>query len=85
MDSDPVAGRETGRRQLVRRREWFDTDDQYLQYLLVIEALEINILAEKEDGEDVQVPFSWDISSFGDFDLLIKLYYSQKDIQQYRG
>ena len=68
------------RRQLVRRREWFDTNEQFLQYLLIIEALEIEIVAEKEDGEDWYVPFSWDIASFGDFDFLIKLYYLQEDI-----
>lgn len=56
---------------MARRREWFNTDDQYLQYLLVIEALEVSIVAEKEDGDDWPVPFSWDIAVFGDFDTSI--------------
>ena len=68
------------RRQLARRREWFNTDEQFLQYLLIIEALEIEIIAEKEDGDDQQVPFTWDIAMFGDYDLLIKLYYRQESI-----
>ena len=70
----------TRRRQLARRREWFNTDEQFLQYLLIIEALEIEIIAEKEDGEDQPVPFTWDIAMFGDYDLQIKLYYSQESI-----
>ena len=73
--TDSTAARNRRRRQLVRRREWFDTDDQFLQYLLIIEALEIEIVAEKEDGEDWLVPFTWDIALFGDYDTMVQLYY----------
>ena len=46
-----VTQMETGsRRFLARRREWFNTDEQYLKYLLIIEALEINIIATFDDG-----------------------------------
>ena len=73
VDSDSTPRRENidERRSLARRREWFNTDDQYLQYLLIVEALEVSIVAEKEDGEDWPVPFSWDISIFGDYDTKI--------------
>ena len=46
-----VTQMETGsRRFLARRREWFNTDEPYLKYLLIIEALEINISATVDDG-----------------------------------
>ena len=70
---------------MVRRREWFDTDEQFLQYLLIIVALEIEIVAEKEDGEDWLVPFTWDIASFGDYETMVQLYYRQSDILSFRG
>ena len=73
--TDSTAARKRRRRQLVRRREWFDTDEQFLQYLLIIVALEIEIVAEKEDGEDWLVPFTWDIASFGDYETMVQLYY----------
>ena len=66
------------RRQLARRREWFNTDEQFLQYLLIIEALEIELIAERDDdGDGEPIEFSWDIAQFGDFDLQIKLYYAR--------
>jgi hypothetical protein len=64
----PVSG---NRRALARRREWFDTNEQYLKYLLVLEALEINIIASFEDGETKAVPFTWDLVVFSSFDIQI--------------
>lgn len=74
-----------GRRRLARRREWFDTEEQWLQYMLVIEALEIDIVAERDDGENFKVPFTWDLVGFADFDVQIKLYFFQKDLQVERN
>ena len=54
------------RRQLARRREWFNTDEQYLQYMLIIEALEIQFVSLSEDGDRRDIPFTWDLTSFGD-------------------
>ena len=31
------------------------------------------------------MPFTWDITTFGDYDLLIKLYYRQENMQKVRG
>ena len=59
------------RRALARRREWFDTNEQYLKYLLILEALEINIIASFEDGEAKVVPFTWDLVVFSSFDIKI--------------
>ena len=64
----PVSGT---RRALARRREWFDTNEQYLKYLLILEALEINIIASFEDGETKPVPFTWDLVVYSSFDIEI--------------
>ena len=56
---------------MARRREWFNTDDQFLKYLLIIDALEIEIIASYDDGSFRAVPFTWDLVVFGDFDIQI--------------
>jgi len=33
------------------RREWFDTNAEYLRYLLIVDALDIEVSSLYEDGE----------------------------------
>ena len=49
LEEDPLE--RLRRRALARRREWFDTNQQYLQYLLVVEAVEIVGTTLLDDGE----------------------------------
>lgn len=89
-EGDPAARslldtRQDRRRQLARRREWFNTDDQYLKYLLVIEALEIEIIASFEDGLSKEVPFTWDLVVFAEFDIQIQLYFRQEEMRVSRN
>ena len=49
LEEDPLE--RLRRRALARRREWFDTNQQYLQYLLVVEAIEIVGTTLLDDGE----------------------------------
>ena len=37
--------------------------------MLIIEALEIDIVAERDDGENFNVPFTWDLVGFADYDI----------------
>ena len=48
-----------GKRNLARRREWFNTDDKYLKYILIVEALEVSCVANYADGETNTVPLTW--------------------------
>jgi hypothetical protein len=68
------------RRALARRREWFNTNEQYLKYLLIIDALEINIIASFEDSEPKAVPFTWDLVVFTSSDIQIQLYVLEEDM-----
>ena len=77
-------GASTRRRELARRREWFNTDEQFIKYLLVIDALEIEIIAEFDDGDRKPVPFTWDLLVFAERDIEIQLYFRQRDMQTQR-
>lgn len=51
-----------GRRRL--SREWFDTDAEYLRYLLIVDALDIEISSLYEDGASEELDFTWELESF---------------------
>ena len=53
-----------GRRRL--RREWFDTNAEYLRYLLIVDALDIEVSSLYEDGESEELDFTWELESFED-------------------
>ena len=51
------------------RREWFDTNEEYLQYLLIIDALEIQVTTEYDDGETNKLNFSWELVEFEELSM----------------
>lgn len=55
---------DNGRRVLAENYDWFDTNEEYLRYLRIIDALEINIITEYDDGESEDISFSWELKSF---------------------
>lgn len=75
------AGGENGeRRRSLENFDWFDTREEYLRYLRIIEALEINIVSEFDDGESDQLDFTWRLVNFQLQSLEIQLYFEQPEI-----
>ena len=52
-----------------------------MKYLLVIDALEVNIVALFEDDETKTVSFTWDLLVFDSFEIKVQLYFREEDIQ----
>ena len=59
---------EKGRRRLRKVREWFDTEKEYLEYLLVMDALDIELIPGDEE-EPEHLKFAWDLVSYNQRDF----------------
>ena len=44
--------------------EWVDTSEEYLRYLQIIDALEINVISQYDDGDSEDLAFSWELVDF---------------------
>ena len=58
------------RRRLRKTRDWFETEKEYLEYLLVMDALDIEIIpGDDEDPEHLN--FTWELVAYEKQDLQI--------------
>ena len=62
------------------RREWFDTNEEYLQYLLIIDALEIQVTTEYDDGETNKLNFSWELVEFEELSMQIQVFFDRPEL-----
>lgn len=74
----------SGRRAL-DNYNWFDTNEEYLRYLRIIDALEINIITEYDDGNSEDIRFSWELASFKTKSLNIQLKFEQPELVSSRN
>jgi len=51
------------RRRLKRTMEWFETEKEYLEYLLVMDALDIELIPCDEEAAS-SIHFSWDLLAY---------------------
>jgi len=60
---------ERGRR-LKKTRDWFETEKEYLEYLLVMDALDIELFPGDEEAPK-SIEFDWDLISYDKQDIKI--------------
>lgn len=59
-------------------REWFETNEDYLQYLLVMDALDIELIpADDESAESIS--FQWDLLAYERDKLDIQIHFDHPD------
>ena len=68
---------ERGRR-LKKTRDWFETEKEYLEYLLVMDALDIELFPGDEETPK-SIEFNWDLISYDKQDIKIQLHFDEPD------
>ena len=68
---------ERGRR-LKKTRDWFETEKEYLEYLLVMDALDIELFPGDEETPK-SIEFNWDLISYDKQDIRIQLHFDEPD------
>ena len=77
-DISKEAGQKQRRRDLRKTREWFETEKEYLEYLLVMDALDIELIPEdKEESEHLK--FTWTLLAYEKSSLEIQLYFDSPE------
>ena len=71
-------------RNLDKTREWFKTEKEYLEYLLVMDALDIELLSDS-DEQTQTARFTWDLITYEKDYMDIQLHFDFSDAISVEG